>query len=197
MNQLSTSFNSNQQKHSHNTISKHIRSYQLLCLFVFLLIGSVQTINAQAATEHWLPPLTSMKSSVLNQRLQQVSLHISNPNTTAATVHVLRGTSGTPITGSPFTINAGESLIINSVDLGGGTTNNYLVVDRSNSTIQTDKSIKVEADLPVSVSYRGVSGDTLAQTGHIVSKGPKALGTTFRAGVIPDQQTVAWGGPNS
>ena len=74
----------------------------------FILISNIN--YAQLSNKHWIPPLHAKGGETY---VQEHLLYLSTPEATPFQVTVTDG-SGTPITGSPFTISQGnpQSVVI-------------------------------------------------------------------------------------
>ena len=70
-----------------------------IAVLIVLLTGGV-TVQAQLSDLHYLPPL---RQGLNNGAIQQQSIYLSTPQSTAFTVNVYRGTTPPPITS--FTIS--------------------------------------------------------------------------------------------
>lgn len=141
-------------------------------LFILLLISSVN--YAQLSNKHWLPPLHSRSSTVV----QEHYIYLSTPETTPIQVTVTDG-SGTPIAGSPFTISQGNP----HSELIGVTQPSVMMLNQSDLNIaKIDKGLILESTGEFYASFR-----LLAQNHAeiLVCKGRNGAGTAFRLGSLP------------
>ena len=141
-------------------------------LFILLLISSVN--YAQLSNKHWLPPLHSRSSTVV----QEHYMYLSTPETTPIQVTVTDG-SGTPIAGSPFTISQGNP----HSELIGVTQPSLMMLNQSDLNIaKIDKGLILESTGEFYASFR-----LLAQNHAeiLVCKGRNGAGTAFRLGSLP------------
>ncbi len=141
-------------------------------LYILLLFSSVN--YAQLSNKHWIPPLHSRSGSII----QEHYLYLSTPETTPIQVTVTDG-SGTPISGSPFTISQGNP----HYELIGTTQPSVMMLNQSDLNIaKTNKGLILESTGEFYASFR-----LLAQNHAeiLVCKGRNGAGTAFRLGSLP------------
>lgn len=150
---------------------------QLLFLMILLITSFGYT---QLSDLHYLPPL---KQGSNNQAIQQQSVYLSTPETTAFTVFVYRGTNTTPI--ANFTIS---NTVPQEYTLGNGDNDITLVSNSNTGVVLTDGGLRFEAPSGNNfyVNYRGRSN---SQGASLTSKGRIALGTEFKWGGVPNLGT--------
>ncbi|WP_345890714.1 DUF11 domain-containing protein [Croceivirga thetidis] len=147
-----------------------------LLWFLVLFLG-LHYANAQLSDLHYLPPLRQGQN---NGAIQQQSVYLSTPETTAFTVNVYQGTSATPVTS--FSISNTAPAVYN---LGNGNNNVTLVNDSNTGVILTNSGLRFESvgGENFYVNYRGRSG---SQAASLTSKGRVALGQNFKWGGVPN-----------
>lgn len=141
-------------------------------LFILLLISSIN--YAQLSNKHWIPPLHSRSSTIV----QEHYIYLSTPETTPIQVTVTDG-SGTPIAGSPFTISQGNP----HSERIGVTQPSVMMLNQSDLNIaKIDKGLILESTGEFYASFR-----LLAQNHAeiLVCKGRNGAGTAFRLGSLP------------
>ena len=150
-----------------------------IAVLIVLLTGGV-TVQAQLSDLHYLPPLRQGQN---NGAIQQQSIYLSTPQTTAFTVNVYRGTTTTPITS--FTISNTAPAIYT---LANGNNNITLVDDSNTGVILTNSGLRFESSGGENfyVNYRGRSN---SQAASLTSKGRIALGRSFKWGGVPNLGT--------
>ncbi|WP_442264686.1 PKD-like domain-containing protein [Tenacibaculum sp. ZS6-P6] len=176
-----------------------IRNIMFL-IFIFLFLFKT---HSQLDSHHYLPPLkqTSGTNNSANHQstaaISQQSIYLSTPETTAFSVNVYRGTSGTPWLTIP-SLSKGTPFIIDNVDdSAGGFTDQILANSNNNITlvtngntgiVLTNSGLRFEAPggQKFYVNYRGRSS---AQAGSLTCKGTKALGKEFRWGGIANRHS--------
>ncbi|MEM6865994.1 MAG: IgGFc-binding protein, partial [Bacteroidota bacterium] len=150
-----------------------------IAVLIVLLTGGV-TVQAQLSDLHYLPPLRQGQN---NGAIQQQSIYLSTPQSTAFTVNVYRGTTTTPITS--FTISNTAPAIYT---LANGNNNITLVDDSNTGVILTNSGLRFESSGSENfyVNYRGRSN---SQAASLTSKGRIALGRSFKWGGVPNLGT--------
>jgi len=144
---------------------------------LFLLLLSSFFGYSQLSDLHYLPPLRQGQN---NGAIQQQSVYLSTPETTAFTVNVYQGTNTTPLTS--FTIsNTSPAEYV----LGNGNNNVTLVDDSNTGVVLTNSGLRFESTGGENfyVNYRGRSG---SQAASLTSKGRAAMGTSFKWGGVPN-----------
>lgn len=145
---------------------------KLVLLLVFCPLYS--QVLGQLDSIHYLPPLkTASATSALDQQL----VYFSTPETSAFSVNIYLGTSGTPLTTITGLVNGSPQ----TYDPGSGQ-NNITVVDNTNTgTVLTSSGLRFESTggQKFYVNFRGRSA---SQAGSLTCKGQAALGTDFRWG---------------
>ncbi|MCB4807508.1 DUF11 domain-containing protein [Tamlana sp. 62-3] len=143
---------------------------------LFLAFICFNAVNAQLSDLHYLPPL---KQDSNNVAIQQQTIYLSTPVTTAFTVNVYRGTSTTAITS--FSLSKGTPVTYN---LANGDNNITLVTNANTGVVLNNSGLRFEAPSGEKfyVNYRGRSG---SQAASITSKGRAALGQSFKWGGAP------------
>ncbi|GAB5475214.1 MAG: hypothetical protein Mars2KO_33130 [Maribacter sp.] len=132
---------------------------------------------SQLSDLHYLPPLRQGRN---NQAIQQQSIYLSTPETTAFTVNAYRGTSATPI--ATFTLS---NVSPQEYVLGNGDNNITLVNETNTGVVLTNGGLRFEAPGGNNfyVNYRGSSG---SQAASLTSKGRAAIGREFKWGGVPN-----------
>ncbi|MCB4797992.1 LamG-like jellyroll fold domain-containing protein [Neotamlana laminarinivorans] len=143
---------------------------------LFLALICFNAVNAQLSDLHYLPPL---KQDSNNIAIQQQTIYLSTPVTTAFTVNVYRGTSATPLTS--FSLSKGTPA---TYGLSNGDNNITLVTNANTGVVLNNAGLRFESPSGEKfyVNYRGRSG---SQAASITSKGRAALGQSFKWGGAP------------
>lgn len=142
-------------------------------LFILLLISSVN--YAQLSNKHWIPPLHARGGETY---VSEHYLYISTPEATPFEVSVTDG-SGTPISGSPFTISQGNP---QTIFIGNNQPSVMMLSQADLNIAKTDKGLILEGTGEFYASFR------LRAQNHaeiLVSKGRNGAGTAFRLGSLP------------
>jgi gliding motility-associated-like protein len=142
-------------------------------LFILLLISSVN--YAQLSNKHWIPPLHARGGETY---VSEHYLYISTPEATPFEVSVTDG-SGTPISGSPFTISQGNP---QSIFIGNNQPSVMMLSQLDLNIAKTNKGLILEGSGEFYASFR------LRAQNHaeiLVSKGRNGAGTAFRLGSLP------------
>ncbi|TCP22114.1 Ig-like protein group 2, partial [Tenacibaculum skagerrakense] len=175
-----------------------------VCISILILFYTTLS-SAQLDSKHYLPPLkqTSGTDNTANHQsnaaIQQQSIYLSTPETTAFSVNVYRGTSTIPWMVIPSLVKGAPFVIDNVDDSAGGfidqiladSNNNITLVTNGNTgVVLTNAGLRFEAPggQKFYVNYRGRSG---AQAGSLTCKGGKALGKEFRWGGIANRHSNA------
>lgn len=142
-------------------------------LFILLLISTVN--YAQLSNKHWIPPLHARGGE---NYVSEHYLYISTPEATPFEVSVTDG-SGTPISGSPFTISQGNP---QTIFIGNNQPSVMMLSQADLNIVKTDKGLILEGTGEFYASFR------LRAQNHaeiLVSKGRNGAGTAFRLGSLP------------
>lgn len=142
-------------------------------LFILLLISTVN--YAQLSNKHWIPPLHARGGE---NYVSEHYLYISTPEATPFEVSVTDG-SGTPISGSPFTISQGNP---QTIFIGNNQPSVMMLSLADLNIVKTDKGLILEGTGEFYASFR------LRAQNHaeiLVSKGRNGAGTAFRLGSLP------------
>jgi gliding motility-associated-like protein len=142
-------------------------------LFILLLISTVN--YAQLSNKHWIPPLHARGGETY---VSEHYLYISTPEATPFEVSVTDG-SGTPISGSPFTISQGNP---QTIFIGNNQPSVMMLSQADLNIAKTDKGLILEGTGEFYASFR------LRAQNHaeiLVSKGRNGAGTAFRLGSLP------------
>lgn len=142
-------------------------------LFILLLISTVN--YAQLSNKHWIPPLHARGGE---NYVSEHYLYISTPEATPFEVSVTDG-SGTPISGSPFTISQGNP---QTIFIGNNQPSVMMLSQADLNIAKTDKGLILEGTGEFYASFR------LRAQNHaeiLVSKGRNGAGTAFRLGSLP------------
>ncbi|WP_317193469.1 hypothetical protein [Aureibaculum flavum] len=145
-------------------------------LFFLIIIVFTQIGNSQLSELHYLPPL---KQDSNNVAIQQQTIYLSTPETTAFTVNVYLGTN--PVAITSFSLSKATPI---SYGLGNGDNNVTLVTNANTGIVLANSGLRFEAPggEKFYVNYRGRSG---SQAASITSKGRAALGQNFKWGGAP------------
>lgn len=141
-------------------------------LFFLIIISNV--CYSQLSNKHWLPPLHSRVSSVV----QEHYIYLSTPEPTPFQVTITTG-NGSPISGSPFTISQGNPVrvYINNQQPS------LMFLDANNlNMVVNNKGLILEGTKEFYASFR-VKSTNHAET--LILKGRDGLGTEFRLGSLP------------
>jgi uncharacterized repeat protein (TIGR01451 family) len=143
---------------------------------LFIAFVFINTVNAQLSDLHFLPPL---KQDSNNIAIQQQTVYLSTPVTSAFTVNVYKGTNTAPITS--FSLSKTTPV---SYGLADGDNNITLVTNANTGVVLSDAGLRFEAPSgdKFYVNYRGRSS---AQAASITSKGRAAMGQNFKWGGAP------------
>ncbi len=139
----------------------------------FILISNIN--YAQLSNKHWIPPLHAKGGETY---VQEHLLYLSTPEATPFQVTVTDG-SGTPITGSPFTISQGNP---QSVVIGNAQPSVMMLSLADLNIPRTNKGLIAEGTGKFYASFR------LRAQNHaeiLVCKGTTGAGTAFRLGSLP------------
>ena len=145
--------------------------------FSFLLILSFllsNTLFSQLSRKHWLPPLHSRQANSVNDHY----LYLSTPEPVPFTVTVRSG-NGTPIAGSPFTISQGNP---QTILIGNGQPSLMFVNQADVNVVGVDKGLVLEANRDFYATFKVRSA---SHAEILVAKGIPGIGTSFRAGSVP------------
>ena len=141
---------------------------------LFLLLSSLISFS-QLSNKHWIPPLHCRVASNISEQY----IYMSTNETTPFQVTATDG-SGTPYTGSPFTISASTPVFF-YVGTGQGTTSKmFLNLSDVNIPI-SGKGIILDGPKDFYVSFR-MKNTSHAET--IISKGKPGIGRSFRLGCL-------------
>ena len=142
-------------------------------VLLFILISNIN--YAQLSNKHWIPPLHAKGGETY---VQEHLLYLSTPEATPFQVTVTDG-SGTPITGSPFTISQGNP---QSVVIGNAQPSVMMLSLADLNIPRTNKGLIAEGTGKFYASFR------LRAQNHaeiLVCKGTTGAGTAFRLGSLP------------
>ena len=139
----------------------------------FILISNIN--YAQLSNKHWIPPLHAKGGETY---VQEHLLYLSTPEATPFQVTVTDG-SGTPITGSPFTISQGNP---QSVVIGNAQPSVMMLSLADLNIPRTNKGLIAEGTGKFYASFR-VRAQNHAEI--LVCKGTTGAGTAFRLGSLP------------
>ena len=145
-------------------------------LFFLIIISNV--CYSQLSNKHWLPPLHSRVSSVV----QEHYIYLSTPEPTPFQVTITTG-NGSPISGSPFTISQGNPVrvYINNQQPS------LMFLDANNlNMVVNNKGLILEGTKEFYASFR-VKSTNHAET--LILKGRDGLGTEFRLGSLYKTRT--------
>lgn len=143
-------------------------------LLLLILISNVS--YSQLSNKHWIPPLHARDGNVVNEHY----IYLSTPYDTPFEVTITNG-SGTPITGSPFTISQSNPRRISI----GNSQPSLMFLDISDvNKVKRSKGLILEASKEFYVSFKIRSAN---HAEILVPKGKTALGTSFRLGSLPQQ----------
>ena len=137
---------------------------------LFLLLSSLISFS-QLSNKHWIPPLHSRD----NTAIQDQYIYMSTNETTPFQVIATDG-SGTPYTGSPFTISASTPA---SFTVGTGQPTKMFLSLSDVNTVVSGKGVLLQGPKDFYVSFR-MRHMSHAET--IISKGKPGIGTSFRLG---------------
>ena len=137
---------------------------------LFLLLSSLISFS-QLSNKHWIPPLHSRDNSAI----QDQYIYMSTNETTPFQVIATDG-SGTPYTGSPFTISASTPA---SFTVGTGQPTKMFLSLSDVNTVVSGKGVLLQGPKDFYVSFR-MRHMSHAET--IISKGKPGIGTSFRLG---------------
>lgn len=144
-------------------------------LFTLILISQIG--YSQLSNKHWLPPLHARDGGVVNEHY----IYLSTPEPTPFQVTVTNG-EGLPVLGSPFTISQGNPV---RVFIGNGQGNSNMFSALTDvGIVRSRKGLILEGAYDFYVSFR-VRSENHAET--LVSKGLAGIGTSFRAGSLPQE----------
>lgn len=144
---------------------------------IALLLFSNFTFG-QLSNKHWLPPLHARDASVV----QDHYLYLSTPEPTPFAVKVTTG-DGIQIPGSPFTISQGNPQTINI----GNTQPSNMFVNFSNvNVVNGQYGLILEGTKDFYATFK-VRSQNHAEI--LVSKGIQGIGTSFRLGSLPQNNT--------
>ena len=155
-----------------------MKTSTLKWFFLSILISAaVQNVSAQLSDLHYLPPLKQGRN---NQAIQQQSIYLSTPETTAFNVEIYRGTSATPLTTIALSNASPQEYALSNGD------NEITLVSNNNTGVVLSNSglrLVAPGGEKFYVNYRGRSG---SQAASLTSKGRQAMGTEFRWGGRPN-----------
>jgi len=143
-----------------------------LSIIVSLLFTSL--MFGQLSKKHWLPPLHSRSSTVVNDH----HIYLSTPNPTPFTVSIKTG-DGTPIQGSPFTISQGNP---QTITIGGTQPSVMFLSQNDVNIVKSDKGLILEATRDFYATFKVRSAN---HAEVLVAKGIPGIGTQFRVGSVP------------
>jgi len=148
---------------------------KILLIFCLLLSGS--KVFGQLSDLHYLPPLRQGSN---NQAIQQQSVYLSTPETTAFQVNVYRGTNTTPIANFTISNTTPQEYV-----LANGDNDITLVKTANTGIVLKDAGLRFVASGGNNfyVNYRGRS---TSQAASLTSKGRIAMGTSFKWGGVPN-----------
>lgn len=141
----------------------------LLVAFIF-----TNFMFGQLSNKHWLPPLHARDVSVVNDHY----LYLSTPEPVPFTVKVTTG-NGTPIPGSPFTISQGNPQTIN---IGNSQPSNMFLNAVDVNVVTDNYGLILEGNKDFYATFK-IRAENHAEI--LVSKGKPGIGTSFRAGSVP------------
>ena len=149
-----------------------LKKLLLFTIFIFSQISFSQLSN-----KHWLPPLHARDASVVGEHY----IYISTPEPIPFQVTVTNG-DGNPLNGSPFTVSQGNPV---RVLIGGSQGNSNMFSSIGDvGVVRIRKGLILEGTKDFYVSFR-VRSQNHAET--LVSKGISGIGTSFRAGSLPQE----------
>lgn len=146
-----------------------LKKLLILTFLLSNLLGFTQLSN-----KHWLPPLHARDAGVVGEHY----IYLSTPVATPFQVTVTNG-DGNPVLGSPFTISQGNPV---RITIGNGQGSNMFSSLGDVGVVRIRKGLILEGAYDFYVSFR-VRSQNHAET--LVSKGRSGIGTSFRAGSLP------------
>lgn len=146
----------------------------LLTLFSFLLLPQ---LYAQLDSIHWFPPMHSRSAGEIEDHY----MYLSTPSVTPITVTITDGGGtvlATPIisNGSPF-----------SYLIGADDPSTAMIAASDLNTVLTDRGLILSSTKEFYALFKARSAN---QAGALTCKGMAARGLKFRAGVMPQDETV-------
>lgn len=148
-------------------------SFILTLLFTNLLFS-------QLSNKHWLPPLHGR----VNTDVGDHYLYLSTPEPVAFNVTIRRG-DGTLLPGSPFSISQGNPV---TIAIGNSQPSDMFVTLSDVNTVTSNGGLLLEATKDFYATFK-VRAQNHAEI--LVSKGIPGIGTQFRLGSLPQNNTSA------
>lgn len=147
-------------------------------ILLFISLFFSHFIFAQLSNKHWIPPIHARDASVVSDHY----LYLSTPNPIPFLVNITYG-NGTAIQGSPFTISQGNP---QTIQIGSGQPS-AMFMDIQDVNIPTDSGGLVLTGTEDFYATFKVRSQNHAEI--LVSKGIPGIGTSFRLGSLPQNNT--------
>ena len=159
----------------------------LLVLLVFC--AGISNSFAQLSDLHYLPPLRQTQMG----HISRIGVWLTTPETSPFIVDIYRGSNPTPIANvtisSTLTVCWDGALTANSLGQTSSE-NNILLLDAQFTGVKQNWNGLRLQSRGGQQFYVNVRGQSSAQAGSLVSKGRKALGTSFKWGGIPSNYDI-------
>jgi gliding motility-associated-like protein len=149
-------------------------------LFLIISLLFTNLLFSQLSNKHWLPPLHGRVNSDVSDHY----LYLSTPEPIAFNVTIKRG-DGTLLPGSPFSISQGNPV---TIAIGNSQPSDMFVTLSDVNIVTNSGGLVLEATKDFYATFK-VRAQNHAEI--LVSKGIPGIGTQFRLGSLPQNNTSA------
>lgn len=160
--------------------SFRVKSNCALVFSVVIFLLTLQPLNAQLDTLHYLPPFHGLSSQVNLPREQYV--HLSTTSTQNVAINIYRGDGALLTTAGPIIISRTSS---STYLIGNDSMTQTYVIRDSLCTVLKSRGLILRGTAPFYANFRCRGGSSYQQAEMVSCQGMAATGTVFRAGVAP------------